>query len=164
MAGALQGGRKPGILRAYFRRKSTELAYFLTSEMDFTSPTPAEDALLGLRQASALCQRGHPPASDASVLPALRQRPVQVEASKYAPAPLGAGLVEGGRQKKNQNIIHIPLFKKSANPFGLFLKNFANLHQHFSKCPAKLANFSGKVRTPQRTFSGMTPNISEFLL
>jgi hypothetical protein len=30
--------------------------------------------------------------------------------------------VEGGRQKKNQNIIHIPLFKKSANPFGLFSK------------------------------------------
>jgi hypothetical protein len=38
MAGALLRGRKPGILRAHFRRKSAELAYFLSSEMKFSPP------------------------------------------------------------------------------------------------------------------------------
>ena len=88
MAAALLRGRKPGILRGYFGPKAVKSAYFLTSERVFSPPLISRRSW-GLVASARLW---HPPLSDASVLPAFGQLPVQVILPHYrmcAPSPSG---------------------------------------------------------------------------
>jgi len=79
-------------------------------------------ALLGLRQASTLCQRGHTPLSDDVVLPVpgADLNTGNTHGIARAPAPLGAGMAQGGQD----GLPCLDIFPSNPNQTQNFSGNF----------------------------------------
>jgi hypothetical protein len=98
------GGRfgersKTGDFTWLFPPELRGIVLFFHVEAGFQDLSSSVDALLGIRQAAALCQRGHPPSGEVGVLPRLRfafKERFWITGNSltiaYAPAPLGAVL------------------------------------------------------------------------